>query len=343
MAKNMRFGVMQRGVFGPEDDLRVRFAELMDQARLLDELGYDSVTTGSHFSTYPHREFMQVPYLCRVMAEAPNLRLNAGIVLLSLHNPLEVAENFAAMDVMSSGRVIFGCALGYRDVEYKAFGVKKGEGVSRFETNLEAIKALWAGGRVSMSGDYFELDGAALSLPLVQQPHPPIWIGANADIAVKRAARLGDCWYLAPHQTLETFIRQMELYRAELERCQKPFPKEVPLRREVFCARSHEEAVQIAAPYIKRQYDLYQSWGQDKAMAEGDQNISMDYDDLAKDRFIVGDPNEVAAEILRYNEALGVNHIIMSVQGVGMPQTQVLDTFHLMAEEVFPKVRNALT
>ena len=78
-------------------------------------------------------------------------------------------------------------------------------------------------------------------------------------------------------------------------------------------------------------------------MAKGDRNISMDYEDLAKDRFIVGDPNEVAAEILRYNDALGVNHIIMSVQGVGMPQTQVLDTFHLMAEEVFPMVRNALT
>ena len=343
MGNVMKFGVMQRGVFGPDDDLRARFAELMAQARVLNELAYDSVTTGSHFSTHPHREFMQVPYLCRVMAEAPNLRLNAGIVLLSLHNPLEVAENFAAMDVMSGGRVILGCALGYRDVEYKAFGVRKGEGVARFEKNLAAIKALWAGGRVSISGGHFELDGAALSLPLVQRPHPPIWIGANADIAVKRAARLGDCWYLAPHQNLETFVRQIDLYRAELERVRRPFPEELPMRREVFCARSHDEAVQIAAPYIKRQYDLYQSWGQDKAMAKGDQNITMDYKDLARDRFIVGDPDEVAAEILRYNQVLGVNHIIMSVQGVGMPQTQVLETFHLMAEEVFPKVRHALS
>ena len=136
MGNGMKFGVMQRGVFGPDDDLRARFSELMAQARVLNELAYDSVTTGSHFSTHPHREFMQVPYLCRVMAEAPNLRLNAGIVLLSLHNPLEVAENFAAMDVMSGGRVIFGCALGYRDVEYKAFGVKKVKA-------LPASKKIW--------------------------------------------------------------------------------------------------------------------------------------------------------------------------------------------------------
>ena len=77
-------------------------------------------------------------------------------------------------------------------------------------------------------------------------------------------------------------------------------------------------------------------------MAKGDQDITMAYDELARDRFIVGNPDEVAEEMLRYNDVLGVNHIIMSVQGVGMPQGQVLDTFRLMAEEVFPKVRAAI-
>ncbi len=342
MGKRMQFGVMQRGVFGWDEDMAARFEELMQQARLLDELGYDSITTGSHFSTYPHREFMQVPYLCRVMAEAPRLRLNAGIVLLSLHNPLEVAENFAAMDLMSGGRVIFGCALGYRDVEYKGFGVAKGEGVRRFEENLEAVKRLWTEARVSMVGSHFELDEAVVSVPMVQKPHPPIWVGANVDNAVRRAARLGDCWYLNPHQKMATLARQMDIYQAELDKLGKPFPSELPIRREVFCARNHDEAVAIAAPYIKSMYDLYATWGQDKAMAEGDRDITMDYDELARDRFIVGDPDEVAEEMLRYNSTLGVDHIIMSVQGVGMPQGQVLDTFHLMAEEVFPKVRRAV-
>ena len=338
----MDFGVMQRGVFDWDDDMGARFDELMEQARVLDRLGYASITTGSHFSTWPHREFMQIPYLCRVMAEAPNMRLNAGIVLLSLHNPLEVAEYFATMDVMSGGKMIFGCALGYRDVEYKGFGVRKGEGVKRFEENLEAVRRLWTEDKVTMTGSHFELDGAVVSVPLVQKPHPPIWVGANVDNAVRRAARLGDCWYLNPHQTLTTFERQMEIYRAELDRLGKPFPGELPMRREVFCARTQEEAATIAAPYIKQMYDLYATWGQDKAMAKGDQDITQAYDELARDRFIVGDPDTVAEEMLRYRERLGVNHIIMSVQGVGMPQGQVLDTFHLMAEEVFPKVRAAL-
>ena len=148
--KKMQFGVMQRGVFDWNDDMPARFEELMEQARVLNRLGYDSITKGSHFSSYPHREMTQIPYLCRVMAEAPDMRLNAGIVLLTLHNPLEVAETFATMDLMSGGRMIFGCALGYRDVEYKAFGVKKGEGVRGFEQNLEAIKRLWTEESVTM-------------------------------------------------------------------------------------------------------------------------------------------------------------------------------------------------
>ena len=134
----------------------------------------------------------------------------------------------------------------------------------------------------------------------------------------------------------------MDLYRVELDKLGRPFPAELPIRREVFCAPSHDQAIKIAAPYIKAQYDLYKTWGQDKAMAKDDQDISMDYEDLARDRFIVGDPDEVAEEMLHYHRVLGVNHIIMSVQGVGMPQAQVLDTFQLMAEEVFAKVRRAL-
>ena len=64
-----------------------------------------------------------------------------------------------------------------------------------------------------MQGQYFELDEARISVPLMQSPRPPIWMGANVDNAVKRAVRLADCWYLNPHQKLETLRRQMNIYR----------------------------------------------------------------------------------------------------------------------------------
>ncbi|MBT5948363.1 MAG: LLM class flavin-dependent oxidoreductase, partial [Nitrospinaceae bacterium] len=100
----MEFGLMLRGQFEQGEDMGARFMELMEQARVADKLGYASITKGSHYSAYPLQDFQQLPFLTRVSAEAPNVRLNAGIVLLSLHKPLDLAEQLASMDVMSGGR-----------------------------------------------------------------------------------------------------------------------------------------------------------------------------------------------------------------------------------------------
>src|ERR671937_558699 len=171
---DIQFGLMMRAQFPHGDDMQVRFREMLEQARLADELGYACITNGMHYSSAPWQDFQQFPFLCRMMAEAPNLRLNFGLVLLSLHKPLDIAEQIATVDVMSGGRGIFGAALGYRDVEYLAFGTTQKERVRRFEENLEAIKRLWSEDTVDMVGSHFTLAGASLGTKPVQKPHPPI-------------------------------------------------------------------------------------------------------------------------------------------------------------------------
>src|SRR3546814_6075842 len=94
-----------------------------------------------------------------------------------------------------------------------------------------------------MVGTHFTLQGASCPTKPVQKPHPPIWIGANADVAIRRAARLGDCWYVNPHNRIDTIVRQVEVYRRALDALGKPFPDEFPCRREVFVAATHEEAM----------------------------------------------------------------------------------------------------
>ena len=123
--------------------------------------------------------------------------------------------------------MILGVALGYRDLEFKAFGTTSRDRGRRFEQNLLAIKALWAGGLVNMQGDHFELVDASCSPLPLQRPHPPIWIGANADRALERAARLGDCWYINPHNRIDTIVRQLDIYRRALDEAGKPFPEEL--------------------------------------------------------------------------------------------------------------------
>ncbi len=338
----MEFGLMMRGQFSLEDDMRARFGELMEQARAAKRLGFASITKGSHYSAYPFQDFQQLPFLSRVAAEAPGLRLNAGIVLLPLHKPMDLAEQLATIDVISGGRLIFGAGLGYRDVEFQGFGTHQKERVKRMVENLEAIRRLWTEDKVSMKGSHFELVEASCPMKPLQKPHPPIWIGANSDGGIRRAARLGDCWYINPHNRLDTTERQLELYRRALEEAKKPFPRELPMRREVFVARSREEALRLCRPYLMTKYKAYHEWGQDKAMPKGDDDLGLAFDELLRDRFILGSPDEVAEQILRLVGRLGVNHLIVSLQWPGMPQGLVLETMQMLAEEVFPRVRQGV-
>jgi alkanesulfonate monooxygenase SsuD/methylene tetrahydromethanopterin reductase-like flavin-dependent oxidoreductase (luciferase family) len=338
---DVQFGLMLRAQFPAKDDMQLRFREMTEQARLANKLGYASITNGMHYSSPPFQDFQQMPFLARIMAEAPNLRLNFGIILLSLHKPLDLAECLATVDIMSGGKVIFGAALGYREVEFLAFGTSTKEKVKRFEENLIAIKRLWTEDVVNMKGSHFELKDASAATKPLQKPHPPIWIGANADVAIRRAARMGDCWYVNPHNRIDTIIRQTEVYRQALEEFGKPFPKEFPARREVFVARTREDALRLCKPFLATKYKAYHEWGQDKAMPEGDNDLGLDFDDLMRDRFLVGSPDEVAEQIVDLNKQTGINHLIMSMQWPGMEQGLVLDTISMMAEEVFPRVRKA--
>lgn len=338
----MQFGLMTRGQYELGDNMQQRFAELAEQVRLADRLGFASLTKGSHYSAWPYQDFQQLPYLTRMMAEAPNLRLNAGIILLPLHKPLDLAEQLATMDVMSGGRLIAGMGLGYRDVEFEGFGTAQTERIRRFEENLEAIRRLWTEEKVTMEGSHFALREASCPTKPVQTPHPPIWIGANADAAIRRAARLGTCWYINPHNRISTILEQLEVYRRALDELGKPMPEELPIRREVFVADSREDAIRLCGPHLAGKYAVYASWGQDKAMPAGDGDLTAAFEDLARDRFLVGSADEVAEQMIALARATGVNHIVMSVQWSGMPQSLALETLQRLAEDVFPRVRRGL-
>ncbi|MEK6712044.1 MAG: LLM class flavin-dependent oxidoreductase [Nitrospinota bacterium] len=338
----MKFGLMLRGQFPLADDMHLRLQEMLAQVRTAHRLGYDSITKGQHYSGHPFQGPQQLPFLAMAAAVAPGIRLNAGIVLLSLHKPLDLAEQLATIDVASGGKLIFGVGLGYREVEFRAFGTTQRERVPRMVENLEAIRRLWAEEKVTLKGSHFELIEASCPIKPLQKPHPPIWIGANTDPGVRRAARLGDCWYINPHNRLDTIERQMEVYRRALEEAGKPFPAELPMRREAFVARTREEALRLCRPYLETKYQSYHAWGQGKAMPKEDNKLDQEFSALLEERFLIGSPEEVAQQIVRLNRRIGVNHLIMSIQWPGMPQSLALETMHLFAEEVFPRVRRSV-
>jgi alkanesulfonate monooxygenase SsuD/methylene tetrahydromethanopterin reductase-like flavin-dependent oxidoreductase (luciferase family) len=241
---------------------------------------------------------------------------------------------------MCGGKLVFGAGIGYREVEFKAFGTTLKQAGQRFEECLTAVKRLWTEDFVTMKASYFELDGANCTVLPVQKPMPPVWIGANADVGIRRTARMADAWFVNPHNKLATLARQMEIYRRALDACDKPFPAEFPMAREVFVARSREDAIRLARPFLEVKYKAYRDWGQDKVMPASD-HFDLDFDDLVDDRFLIGSAAEVTAQIIDLQRRFGVTTLILGVHWVGMPQSLALEQMQLLAEEVFPAVRQA--
>jgi alkanesulfonate monooxygenase SsuD/methylene tetrahydromethanopterin reductase-like flavin-dependent oxidoreductase (luciferase family) len=317
-------------------------SKLDDQITMLHaarDRGWDSVMFGQHYLNEGNNQALQiVPFLARMAAEAGDMQLGLGILLLNLHNPVYTAETVASLDIICRGNFIFGIGLGYRDVEFNAFGVRKGERVKKFATYLDLVKRLWSEDKVSFDSPECTLDNVHMNIRPVQKPHPPIWVAANNDPAIKRAARIGDSWFINPHADIDTIRRQMQVYRDELKAADKPFPTELPIVKEVYCAKDYATAVELAGPYLEGKYKDYATWGQDKVLP-GEPDFSQSFEELAKGRFILGSPEECFEGLRPYIEEFGVNHLLVRTNWAGMPLYNSLASMRLLSDEVIPALK----
>jgi alkanesulfonate monooxygenase SsuD/methylene tetrahydromethanopterin reductase-like flavin-dependent oxidoreductase (luciferase family) len=310
--------------------------------RLARDRGWDAVATGQHYLSEGMSQLQLVPFLARLAAEAGDMTGVAGVLLLSLHNPVEVAECMASLDVIWRGNFVFGVGLGYRDVEFDAFKVPKGQRLRRFEEALQIVTRLWTEDKVSVDTDVCTLDDVTLTCRPVQHPRPPIWIAANNDNAVRRAARLGDAWFVNPHTTVAEIKRQMALYRQELARVGKPAPRVVPMIKEIYCAKDTRTAVEMAGPYLAAKYKAYASWGQDAVLPGGD-TFQQPFESLLRDRFVLGGPEECYAQLRPCWEEVGANFLFLRTQWSGMPLGHALASMRLISDEILPALRRLPT
>jgi len=169
----------------------------------------------------------------------------------------------------------------------------------------------------------------------VQKPHPPIWIGATNDTAIRRAASMGDTWILTTHASFPTLARQLEIYKAALKDAGKPFPKELARVPELYVAENDEVAFRECREYIVTKYKAYVAWGQERDVPK-EERLDVPFEELARDRFLIGGPERIIQEIERGHRELGINHWLFRVQWPGMPQKLVLKTMRILGEQVLP-------
>jgi alkanesulfonate monooxygenase SsuD/methylene tetrahydromethanopterin reductase-like flavin-dependent oxidoreductase (luciferase family) len=333
----MKFGVFLMPQHPRSDDPVQRFRETVTLARAARDAGFDAVAAGHHYLSPPYQSLQSVPLLSRLAAETGSMDLVLSVLLLPLLNPVQVAEDVASLDVMSEGRCVFGIGLGYREVEFEGFGVQMRDRVPRMLESLELIKRLWTEDEVTHEGRFFRLHDATCTIRPVQKPYPPIWIAANADPAVVRTARMGLPWFVNPHAALGTIERQWHRYKQALAEAGQAMPAARPIGLELHVAPTREAAVAAARPFLEAKYAAYAAWGQDKALP-GEESFAVPFEELARDRFVLGTPDEVIEQIEERARRLDSNYFLFRIGWPGMEAAKVMRVIETMGNDVLPRL-----
>ncbi len=147
-------------------------------------------------------------------------RLGVSVLVLPVRDPVTLAKSLASLDVLSGGRLIAGVGLG-GNWDSEAFGIPPERRVRRFLDVLLAIDALWQQKDPRFEGEFFQLRETQMHPKPLQQPRPPIWFGARAEAALRRAVRHGDGWMGPGSSSSEAFRDGVVSVREALEQADR--------------------------------------------------------------------------------------------------------------------------
>lgn len=310
------------------------YGEIAEQARLADTLGYDTFFIAEHH----FHEYGSVPNPALMMAHLANhtkrIRLGSAISILTFHNPLTVAENYAMADVISGGRVFMGVGSGYLKHEFEGYGVDGAEKRERFDENLSIVTRLLAGERVTHEGKFRNVDGVKLNVLPVQQPLPPIGVAILRREAAYHVGRQGHNIVSIPYASADHWSEIggiVEDFRSGREEAGKPArPGDAVFAFHTHVAESDEEARKFAAD----PFDLYV---ETRLYAR-----RQTYDDILRSGLsLFGSVKHVADKLVELYD-LGIDHV-MTLHNFGhMAPEHVHRSMRLLAEEVMPRVRRRI-
>ncbi len=309
------------------------YEPMLHQARLAEALGFDTLWVHEHHSqgmTYP-APLMTLAVLAH---HTERVALGTNMVLLPLYHPLRVAEEAAMVDVLSNGRVILGVSAGYAKDEYNAFGVSLRERGKRMRAGLELLRKVFTQDPVTLQGEHFRLENFSLFPKPVQQPAPPIYVGALANAAIRRAARWGDGYVLSAGSTLEQIRERIPFYRHAVQDVGgDPDAKVIAINRVLHVVKDRAAKVQAEQFFAEHFLHLYDSWGHEDIQRLDNQG--REYEETCRQHFILGEASECIELIHQYAE-LGISHIAC-LMNFGGPELDMVDaSMRRFAEAVMP-------
>ena len=333
----MKFGIYSSIADPPRGErLDLRIDEVISEAKLAEEVGFDSCFFGEH-----HQDkdgFLPSPLIVATAVAAQTTTLNVGtsVILLPLHNPVQVAEDVITLDLVSRGRIILGVGLGYQDADFRAFEAPIRQRVGRFEEGVEIIRKCWSGEPFSFHGEYHQMENLHITPRPYQDPSPPLWIGASTAPGARRAGRMADGFVATPSIDLNTAVELGNIYREAADR--EGRDPVVVMMRDAWVAETRAEAEEVYGPEVLEAYRYYRRNGlPDFRGIRSEDEITLDI--VGPDRLILGDPEECAAEFQRWGEAVGADHFLLRLRHAhsgGPPHEKIMDAIRLFGEKVIP-------
>jgi probable F420-dependent oxidoreductase len=188
---------------------------LLPIAEAAERLGFDSVFAAHHV-VLPYERESEYPYkrsgtevamspgmqwldplvtLSMVAGVTDRIGLGTSVLVLPYRNPVNLAAEVAALDVLSGGRFVLGVGVGWMREEFETLGLDPAERGARTDEYIEVLRTLWTEDPASFSGLFVSFDGTVLATRPQTEGGPPIWVGGNSEAGLRRALRCGDGWH----------------------------------------------------------------------------------------------------------------------------------------------------
>jgi alkanesulfonate monooxygenase SsuD/methylene tetrahydromethanopterin reductase-like flavin-dependent oxidoreductase (luciferase family) len=307
------------------------YRKYIDYVLYAEQLGYHSVFVVEHHFTGVGQLSASLNFLSYLAGRTKRIRLGTAVVVLPWHNPVLLAEQVATLDLLSNGRFDFGVGKGYRQPEFAGFCVPIEEATERFDEALAFLRKAWAASdRFSHHGTRWHFENVVIEPRPVQQPHPPLWMGAGSFESIRRAAQEGFNLLLDQIAPVDLIVERVAAYREELGKLGPRYNHgQIGVARALQIVRTEEErqsAYALRTKVLKAIGGLARGPG-----AERYQNIGSHADPnlASEESALLGTPEEIVARLKKL-EAGGVDYVLL-VDPTG--SKEALRTF---AEEIMP-------
>jgi probable F420-dependent oxidoreductase len=283
---------------------------IVNFARKCEQMGVQSMWTIDRIA-YDNLEPLTI--LAAAAGATQKIRLGTSVLLPALRHPALLAKTLATLDFISNGRITIGVGFGSRESDFTAVEVPyEGRG-SRAVESVQLMKRLWTEENVTHKGRFFNIQNLTLGPRPVQKPHPPIFTGGTAEVALKRAGTWAN-GFICGSSAIPDFPSTWKKI-AQYARTAGRDPKEIEKAGLTFMAVNddHDKAVKTVEGYVMRYYGRLRA-------------------DVANTS-LVGSPAAVAERIEAFLSR-GLDTLII---GVADPDPRQLDLF---GEKVLPKLQS---